>query len=438
MNYKAAKDFFNNISKLGSKLGLNNMTNLLTKLDNPQSSLEIIHVAGTNGKGSVCTMLNGILTSEGYHVGLYTSPYILTYNESIKIGSIPISNKDFTDCASTIKTACDELVLEGKDHPTVFECLTALAFLFFYRKEVDLVVLEVGLGGRYDATNVIDNPLVSVITSISLDHTQFLGDSLDKIAYEKAGIIKSDCPVVLSANKDIVVETIREYSKKQKANLHYLSYKDITYNNIQETKAYTTFDIETPMFAYENIQLGLVGHHQLYNTCTVLQTINILRSQNIAISDNSMYEGLAHSVWECRLELLHKKMDILIDGSHNMESIQSLVDFLSKHFSKTKIVLIFGILGDKEYEEMMALLLPHVDKVILTKPLNDRALPLTQAKETASKYCKDVTTFENYEEALEYGLAVTDSDELLCCAGSLYLVGHIRNQLISQVSIEIN
>jgi dihydrofolate synthase/folylpolyglutamate synthase len=429
MNYTQANTFYKNISTLGSKLGLDNMYNLLSKLNNPQNKLKVIHVAGTNGKGSVCAMLNSVLTYQNYTAGLYTSPYIVSYNQSIKINNTLISNTDFSYYTSIIRAKCNELVSEGMDHPTIFECLTALSLLYFHNNNVDFVILEVGLGGRLDATNIISNPLVSVITSISLDHTNYLGDSLDKIATEKAGIIKPNCPVALSVNDSIVVDTIKKYCNKQNAPLHYFNDSEININIINESKESICFNISTPSFSYNNINLSLKGYHQLYNTATVLNIIYILQNNDIKVSDSSIYLGLSNVQWECRMELLHINCDILIDGAHNAESINMLTSYINTHFKNTPITLIFGVLEDKEYDKMMKTLFPFVKTVILTKPLNDRDLSLTIAQETALKYCKDVIVYEDYENALDYGIKITKNNELLCCAGSLYLVGHIRNKL---------
>lgn len=430
MNYTQANNFYKDISTLGSKLGLDNMYNLLSKLNNPQNKLKVIHVAGTNGKGSVCAMLNSILTYENYTIGLYTSPNIVCYNESIRINNNPITNTDFSHYTSIIRSICNELVSEGMDHPTVFECLTALSLLYFYDNNVDFVILEVGLGGRLDATNVISNPLVSAITSISLDHTNYLGNSLDKIAKEKAGIIKPNCSVALSVNDSIVVDIIRQYSINQNAPLYYFADSEINIKIMEETKNSVLFNISTPLFSYSNITLALKGYHQLYNTATVLNIIYILQNNNIIVSNSSIYLGLANVQWECRMELfLHRNCEILIDGAHNLESINSLTSYLNKYFRTTSITLIFGVLEDKEYDKMMQVLFPVVKTVILTNPLNNRALPLAIAKKTALNYCNNVIVYENYEDALSYGLKTTKNNELLCCAGSLYLVGHIRNKL---------
>lgn len=428
MNYLESIHFFESIKKLGSKPGLDNINNLLAKLDNPQDNLRVIHVAGTNGKGSVCTMINNILSEEGYIVGQFSSPHIVDYNEIIRINTKPICNDDFAKYTSVIKEKCNELVAENKHHPTLFECQTALALLYFSMMHVDYVVLEVGLGGRQDATNVIKQPLVSVITSISLDHTDYLGDTIDKIAYEKAGIIKDQCPIVLSPNPYEVLTTVKKCALEKNAPFYYDSYKDIELDIIKSTLDATTYSVVTPNYSYNQLELSLLGDYQLYNTSTVLLTMEVLRQQGISISNKSIYSGLKYVKWACRMELLPMEQMVLLDGAHNIEGTKALVRFIQNHLSNQPITLVFGVLEDKEYEEMVKLLFPLVDTVILTKPLNERALSLDALYAIGKKYCSNIDIKEAYRDAIDYGL---ETNNTVCCAGSLYLIGHIRKYLLN-------
>lgn len=427
MNYEEALEFIEKSHKFGIKLGLENTFKLLELLGNPQDKLKFIHVAGTNGKGSVCSFISSILKEEGYKVGLYTSPYLETFTERIRLNGNNIPEKDVARIITIMKEKIDKMVSEGYSYPTEFEIETVMAFYYYYEQEVDYVVLEVGLGGRYDATNVI-KPLVSVITSISLDHTGILGDTLEKIAYEKAGIIKEDSITVVYKQSKESEEVIKSVCKEK--NTRYI---EANFENLVIKKS----DINSQVFdciimneKFENIEISLIGDHQINNAVLALTVIKVLKDEkSIRISENSIKKGLTNTKWAGRIEKIRDNPVFIIDGAHNEDGAKSLAKALDKHFNGKKMTLLIGMLKDKDIDSVLQILINKFNKVITTTPDSDRAINSEELKEMVEKYIDNVISIPNIEDSVKYVFENTKNDEIIISAGSLYMIGHIR-QLI--------
>ena len=425
MIYRESIQYLESVHAFGVKKGMSNMITLMNKLGNPQEQLPIIHIAGTNGKGSVCAMLSSILQEEGYRVGLFTSPHLQYYNERIQVNWKPISNEDFALLATQVRAKCEEMVEEGYNHPTVFEYLTAMGFYYFSQQKVDFLILEVGLGGRFDATNIITRPLVSVITSIGLDHTRILGNNLIDIAGEKGGIIKKNCPVVLSCNQKEVYNRIKEIADEQQATLYYSQIQNIFIHNA--TMEGTTFSIKTSYNEYEDLFLLLIGSYQIQNVATVLSTLFVLQKQKICISTRALRKGLSKVRWAGRMEVFSKDPLIVLDGAHNPKGIEAFLQSILGLIQGRKLYVLFGALQDKDYKQMLALLLPHIDGIVLTEPKNHRAVPIQDIRNLIVQETIPVYEEKDSYKAFQIAKNQLEEGDVLCCIGSLYLVGEIQS-----------
>lgn len=422
MNYTEAINFIHGTYKFGIKLGLQNIRKLLEYMGNPQKKLKIIHVAGTNGKGSTCSFISSILRSASYKVGLYTSPYLEEFEERMKINGENIPKEKLVYYVEYIKPIISRIVDEGFNHPTEFEVITAIAFKYFYDEKVDFVVLEVGLGGRYDATNVIENPLVSVITTIDYDHMDKLGNTIEEIAYEKAGIIKKNGVVVSFFQKPGALKVIIDACKVKNAYLTVLDKRDI---QIKES----TVDKQVFHFKeYNDLEIKLLGEHQIYNAALAIEAVKKLKIYGYNIDENSIRKGLSSAKWPGRLEIIKKDPYIVIDGAHNPQGISALKDAL-KLFSFKKLILVIGMLKDKDTKNMLDIIVPEADLVITTTPVSERAYT---AEELSKKIDgKNTVHIEKIEDAAKYALMNADKDDLILFCGSLYMIGYVRSFLKS-------
>ncbi len=420
MNYSDAIEYIHNTNKFGIKLGLENIRCLLERMGNPQKSLKFIHVAGTNGKGSTCAFINSILINAGFKVGLYTSPYLEEFEERMRINNKNIPKDKLANYVEYIKDVVDKMIDDGYHHPTEFELITAIAFKYFCDENVDFVVLEVGLGGRFDATNVIDNSLVSVISTIDYDHMDKLGDTLEKIAYEKAGIIKENGTVVSFYQKDEALQVIERTASLKKASLDILDVNDVEI--VESNSDYQIFNYKN----YKNLKICIIGKHQIYNASLALMAVEKLKDHGINITEEAIRMGLADAKWPGRIEVLNRSPFIVIDGAHNPQGMSVLKDALSL-FSHERLVLVIGMLKDKDTDKMLKLIVPKADIVITTKPVSDRAYT---AEELAEKI-KDVNPlhFESIDDAINEALRRANKKDLLLFCGSLYMIGHVRNYL---------
>lgn len=426
MNYQEAIEYIHSTYKFGSKLGLENIKYLLSLLGNPQEDLKIIHVAGTNGKGSTSSFIHGILKAEGYKVGLYTSPFIEEFTERMQINGEKIDKQKLAQLATIVKEKIGIMLAEGKSHPTEFEVGTAIAFLFFAREQVDYVVLEVGMGGRLDATNVIETPLISVITPIAYDHIEHLGDTLGKIAFEKAGIIKENSYVVSYPQEAEAMETIKHVSKERNSELFVadLNNLEVSFSSIQEQK----FSVEILGKLYKDIKITLAGVHQIYNCSMALTTIEVLKQyKNIQISDEAIYRGLYDTKWIGRLEVLDNNPLVIIDGAHNLQGAQALKKSVETLLKDYNITFVVAMLQDKDVKGVLKHVIPFMNKVIVTTPNNPRAMKAEDLAKELTIFGKDIYVCKNVGDAVKKAYEITEKTDAILFAGSLYMIGEARS-----------
>ena len=373
MNEKNEK-YLEQLRLVGSRFGTDCEKELLSLLGNPQDKLRFIHVAGTNGKGSFCSMMSSVLQKQGYKVGLYTSPYIVVFNDRIRVNGLPIAEDDINDLFLRVRQKADTM----KTPPSSFDFITAAAFLCFYETKCDIVVLEVGLGGRYDSTNVIKNSLLSVITGIAFDHTEILGDTIEKIAWEKAGIIKENCPALYGGNDEKALAVIEKECEEK--------HSELTVKNPDLLKILsTTLDGTEFEFDGKEYFIRLLGLYQPANAATVLAAIDVLRKHGFDISETAVKDGLSSAVWQARFEKIADEPVVLYDGGHNPQGVRAAVESVRAYFGDKKINLLVGILADKAHGEMAEELAKIADRVICIAPPSPRALP---AEALAEEFCE--------------------------------------------------
>lgn len=373
MNEKNEK-YLEQLRLVGSRFGTDCEKELLSLLGNPQDKLRFIHVAGTNGKGSFCSMMSSVLQKQGYKVGLYTSPYIVVFNDRIRVNGLPIAEDDINDLFLRVRQKADTM----KTPPSSFDFITAAAFLWFYETKCDIVVLEVGLGGRYDSTNVIKNSLLSVITGIAFDHTEILGDTIEKIAWEKAGIIKENCPALYGGNDEKALNVIKNECEEK--------HSELTVKNPDSLKILsTTLDGTEFEFDGKEYFIRLLGLYQPANAATVLAAIDVLRKHGFEISETAVKDGLSSAVWQARFEKIADEPVVLYDGGHNPQGVRAAVESVRAYFGDKKINLLVGILADKAHGEMAEELAKIADRVICIAPPSPRALP---AEALAEEFCE--------------------------------------------------
>lgn len=425
MTYEHAVEYIHSLRTFGSVLGLDRIQTLLERLGNPQEQLKIIHVAGTNGKGSTCSFLSSILQAQGYQVGLYTSPAILCFNERIQINRKNIDNNELAIFVDEVRRVIEQMQREGLPHPTEFEAVTAMAFLYFASKKVDFVILEVGLGGRYDATNVIQSPILTIITSISFDHMDILGQSLAEIAYEKGGIIKDNVPLALYPQQQEARVVIEKIAVEKKASICFLEdglfiIKEI---DIEETR----FDFSYQDGCFPDLVIKMKGEHQVKNASLALLGSIILQQLGVQISKEAIYKGLEAAYWPARFEILSKHPWVILDGAHNAEGAAVLTNTLKPFLGKYNIKFLVGVLEDKQYEEMIKQLAIFAQEIIISEVSdNPRALSKQKLYEYAALYHQQVTLSSSLSETFFTLLETLEPNTVLCCTGSLYFVSEIK------------
>ena len=423
MEYKEAMDYIANTSRFGMNFGLERVENMLSLLGNPEKNLKCIHIAGTNGKGSTTAMITSILKEEGYTVGMYTSPYLEEFEERIQINGVNIPKEKLAKLVTEIKDITDKVIENGFDNPTQFEIITVLMFLYFSREKVDYVVLEVGLGGRLDATNVIE-PLISVIASISHDHMNILGDTIGQIAKEKCGIIKNS-PVISYPQVEEAMSVIEKTCKEKNVQLIKASLDSII--DVKANKENNTQIIE---FNLNNrsitVEHSLLGEHQVKNTLVALNVIDKFSELVKPISDEVIKRGLLKTKWIGRMEVMRKKPLVVIDGAHNFDGIKSLKNSVETYFDYKNIILVLGILGDKEVEKMVENISSIAKTVIITEPHNDRAKNIDEMGEYLEALNKTYEKILDYNKAYKRALDLADEDDLILVCGSLYMIGDMR------------
>lgn len=429
MIYEEAMKYISSIGKFGSNYGLKRTFRLLELLGNPDKKLKLIHVAGTNGKGSTTAMITKVLRGMGYKVGMYTSPYIEEFEERIQINGENIPKEKLVSLLVEVKEAVEKVIKEGYDHPTQFEILTALMFLYFYREKVDYGVVEVGLGGALDSTNVL-TPIVSVITSISYDHMNILGDTIEEIAEQKAGIIKEGIPVVVYPEEKNVQDVIVKKTEEMNSRIRLVQKNSVKLLNINRDDMYQEVQVSTMKNDYK-VKLPLLGAHQMLNLAVVLNTIEVIfEGQNEKLNVKLVEKSLEDVEWKGRLEVLNKKPLIVIDGAHNIDGIKSLTYNMNKYFKYKNMILLLGILADKQVDEMIKEIVPFAEKVYALTPHSDRAQLSQELKNKIVKYNKNVIAIESYEEAVSKAISEADEDDLILISGSLYMIGDMRKILV--------
>ncbi len=415
MNFNESVEYIHSLLQFGIKPGLERIAMLLEALGNPQDKVKTIHIAGTNGKGSTSTHLANILTSAGYKTGLYTSPYVLSFCERIQIDGKNIPEDDLSKTVTRVKSEIEKLNEQGIII-TEFEALTATAFLYFYESGCDYAVIEVGLGGRFDATNVIKKPEAVVITSISLDHTKILGDTISQIAFEKCGVIKYGVPVITSQNQDAkAISVISKTVTEKKCNL-------IIANQQNAQVLFESLRVmQTVKFAYKGSEyiLKLNGEHQIENAVNVIETAKAL-----GIDDQYIKEGLAKTTMLARMEVISENPLIIRDGGHNEGCANALRDFLTK-YNVQNINMLIGLMADKDVEGYVSKIAPICKSIVTVTPSNPRALDSEKLKEIAEKYCKNTKSINDPQEGYKYILSNTKKDETILICGSFYLMSDI-------------
>lgn len=426
MNYEEAMNFIQNTNKFGSVLGLDNIRELLERLGNPQDQLRVVHIAGTNGKGSTLAFLAGIFRESGYRAGRYVSPASFSYEERFRINEENISKKDLCFYMEKIKNVAEEMVKDGLSHPTMFEIETALSFLYFLDKKVDVVLLETGMGGRLDATNVVKKPIATVIASIGMDHMQFLGDTLEKIASEKAWIIKEGCPVISYDNTKEVNEVIKNKAKQMHAKVTFVNSAGIRV--LQESLNGESFSYRSSDGRwYEKIEIPLLGRHQINNAALALETLNVIKNY-YCISDFQTEDGMRKTIWRGRIEILEREPMVICDGAHNPDGAKSLLSFLQNNFTNQRLIYIMGVLSDKDYEQMVQILAPAADKIYTVAPDNPRALSSRELCNCISKYHQNVEERQRLAECLSEVRQKAEKDDVIIICGTL----SFQNELINQ------
>jgi dihydrofolate synthase/folylpolyglutamate synthase len=418
-------DRIHEFNRFGMVLGLDRMEELLRRLGNPQDDLKVIHVAGTNGKGSVSKYLEEGLSACGYKMGLYTSPYIETFNERIRYDGADISDEDLEYYGQKVVSAAEAMVADGLDSPTEFEVVTAIAFLYFAGRQADITILEVGLGGIGDSTNVVKSPLASVITSISYDHMAQLGSSLAEIAVNKAGIIKTGCPVIANVPQRDAAKIIARKAYAMGSRLYDIS--GIRAAVSDETPFSQKVSMELYEKSYSDVEISMVGRHQAENLKTALATLEILRKSGaVKLDREALYEGLKRARQPGRFEVISEDPLVIIDGAHNEAGAQVLQETMAQHFAGKKILLVAGILADKEIDSIVKFLTKITDHIIVTEPDNPRKLAAEKLAEHVAEFGVAAEVVSDVEAAVHRAKELADGYDVILFAGSLYLIGDVR------------
>lgn len=427
MEFHKIKQYIENIEKKGSILGLDLIKELLNRLGQPDKHLNIVHIAGTNGKGSILSMIQACLMQAGYRCGRYISPTIFAYEERFQMNHVWIQQEELQEMMEQVIFHCKEMVNDGYAHPTAFEMETACAFLWFVKQKADIVLLETGLGGRDDATNCIEQPLCSVFSSISRDHMQLLGDTIEEITLVKAGIIKKHCPVIAYPNEKAVQQILKQVAEEQGS-----QWIEVDKNEIVSID----FNIYHQQFSYKNIiyDLSLLGKHQQYNCATALEVLFFLQQTYRALTQEHIKNGLAHTVWKGRLEVVKKNPLWIRDGAHNedaalrlYEAIHQIIERKKEENVLTKIFLIMGVFQDKEYEKIVKIMSPLANVFLAIEPnVEQRKLPSSFLTEVARKYCTTVMDCKCLNNAVKFVREVATKDDLIVVFGSLSFLGQLE------------
>ena len=415
MNVNEALNYIHSISWMGTIPGLERVRELLGRMGNPEKKLKFIHIAGTNGKGSTAAMLASVLTGAGYRTGLYTSPYILRFNERMQVCGEEISDAELAEITEYVRPMADGM----EAHPTEFDLVTAIAMEYFLRHSCDIVVLEVGLGGELDSTNAIPAPEAAVICNIGLDHMQLLGDTPEKIARAKAGIVKDGCDCVLYAQSPSVEAVFEEVCRERGARLHRAG---------MENLRLLSHGLEGQSFDWKQLaglRIPLLGEHQLHNASVVLTTLEVLSHKGWSIPEPALSAGLEKVYWPGRFQLMRRDPLFIIDGGHNPQCLDALVQAFRDYLPDRKITFLNGCMADKDYGEMFRELAPFAKEFVTVTPDNPRALSAGKLAEHLARYALPVTACESVEEGVRTAIAHAGQDGAVCACGSLYMISEI-------------
>ena len=439
LRYRETIEWIHGLGRFGIKPGLERITTLLEMLGNPHHRVQFVHIGGTNGKGSTAVMLASIMRSAGYSIGLYTSPYLLSFTNRMSVNGSDIDHSELVGLVDRVRPLVEKISSEQNlGDMTEFEVVTALALEYFSSKKVDLVVLEVGLGGRLDATNVV-NPLLSVITNISLEHTAVLGNTIEAIAAEKAGIIKMKKPVLTAAENKIALKVFKARCRELQApfyRVYPLQEKPGERQNHKPFAMLNEITEEGQIFTYygfslhlENLFIHLRGRYQLNNAATALAALEILAEEGFPVDESAIHRGLSETSWPGRLELLQKKPLVIMDGAHNPAAIEKLAEAMPQYFQYRRLILVIGILADKDIAAMLRHILPLADKIIFTRPVLSRAADPQDVANFAIGHFEmqiESLVIQDYSEALDRALELAGPEDAVLVTGSLYTVSDIR------------
>ena len=399
----------------GGTFGLGRVTKLLELMGNPQKDLKFVHIAGTNGKGSTASMTASILQKAGYVTGLYTSPYIFKFHERMQVNGECITDEELIEITAWIKSLADTM----ESHPSEFELVTCIAFEFFKRRKCDIISLEVGLGGEFDATNTIDSPEVAVMTNIGLDHTELLGDTLEKIAETKSKIIKTGTHAV-TYREPASVEAVFEARCREVG----ADWTRADFDTIELLSA----SLEGQVFnwgPYKEIQLPLLGDHQLKNSAVVLTLMGVLQEKGWKITEQHIRDGIATVSWPGRFELISRDPLFIVDGGHNPQCIEALVKNVRDYLGGRKLTILTGVLADKDYNQMYADMARYASEFVTLTPGNPRALTAAGLKEYLERFGKPVTACDDVADAVRMAREKAGPDGVVLCYGSLYMLGDV-------------
>ena len=418
MTKEEAIGYIENYGWSTTRLGLERTRELLARVGDPQKKLKFIHVAGSNGKGSTCAMLARILELSGYKVGMYISPYIEDFCERIQINGEYIDGDSLARITEYVMDQAEQM----EDHPSQFELVTAIGMIYFLENGVDIVVLEVGMGGALDSTNDIDAPEVAVITNIGLEHTEYLGNTLEEIAATKAGIIKTGCNAVCYDGAPEVTEVVRKVCEEKDVPLKCVDFARLT--PLSEG-----LDGQTFLWDGEEYELALLGEHQLHNAATVLNVLDALEERGWTVTPEAVRKGLKTVKWPARLEILGRDPLFILDGGHNPQCAEALADSLEKLLEGKKAVFLLGVLADKDYKTMMDMMIPFASRFITLTPDSSRALSAEDlAKFFREEKGVDAVAADTFVQGIMYAVSGAGKDGIVVCFGSLYLAGHIRTE----------
>ncbi|MCJ8006998.1 bifunctional folylpolyglutamate synthase/dihydrofolate synthase [Lederbergia wuyishanensis] len=423
-SYKEALEWIHSRLRLGIKPGLTRMDWMLERLGNPEKELKSIHVGGTNGKGSTVTYLRSILNEAGYKVGTFTSPYIEQFNERISVDGKPIHDDEITELTNIIKPLADELEKTELGSPTEFEVITAMALYYFAKvNPMDITVIEVGLGGRFDSTNVIE-PIASIITNVGMDHTQILGDTISKIAFEKAGIIKKNTPIITCVKNEEALAVLKEIASEKHAEMIRIE-KDFIVSGYRSLKEFEQFTYTSKIDELKDLELSLLGKHQTENAAGAIAALEFLNSNGfIHIDKNKIRSGLKKAYWPGRMEIMQEHPTVLIDGAHNPEGVQAFANAIQQRYSDKKVKIVFSALKDKDLTEMFS----TFNKLDVEMYLTEFDFPRAASAQELMEQCNNpmAKADSNWEELLKKLISSLKDDEVLAITGSLYFISTIK------------